>query len=73
MKHKYNTEQYNSDYLVVKYKVFGEHHVNDFLDRRIEEVANRCGLEFQGSGYNFRTKIRDLSFASTLYEEQIKF
>ena len=61
--------QFNAEHLRVEYKVLGRHNINDFLDKRIEKIANACGLEFWGSGYDFRTKIRDLEFGSKLIED----
>ena len=58
--------RYNCEEIIVKYKVIkGE--TNDKLDRIFEKIANECGLEFVGSGYNFKTKRRDLQFRSKLY------
>ena len=62
------TQQFNTDKLKVVYRVFGEHDVNSFLDHRIEKLANECGLEFVGSGYNFQTKERDLAFEGQLLD-----
>ena len=56
--------KHSTEKLTIKYKVFGSHDVNSYLDNKIEKIANACGLEFQGSGYNFLTKERDLEFES---------
>ena len=32
------------------------------MDRLAEKLAKQAGLKFKGSGYDFRTGIRDISF-----------
>ena len=34
----------------------------DKLDKEIEKVAKKFGFKFEGSGFDFHTKIRDLTF-----------
>ena len=53
----------------VTYKVFKQD-VCERLDKGIEKLANEQGLEFCGSGFDFRTKERDLHFIATAMEEQ---
>ena len=45
--------------LVIQYKA---PEVVLVLDRAAEKLAKQLGLKFSGSGYDFRTKIRDVSF-----------
>ncbi len=54
--------------LEVKYKVFKQD-VCERLDNQIEKLANEQGLEFWGSGFNFKTQERDLEFGSEIIEE----
>jgi len=62
--------RYNTEYIKIEYKIIGKNDVNDFLDKKFEEIANQCGLEFWGSGYNLKTKMRDLEFGSSFYKKQ---
>jgi len=56
--------------LVIKFKVEYETYekceVNEFFEKQIEEFANSHGLNFNGSGMNFKTGIRDLSFSTNI-------
>ena len=36
--------------------------IADKLDVEIEKIAKKLKFEFEGSGYNFKTKERDMSF-----------
>lgn len=58
--------KYNAKKIVVEYKVLGKDNVNEFIDKEAEKMANACGLEFVGSGYDFKTKTRDLEFGSEI-------
>jgi len=48
----------------VRYKCLGDSRVNEVFDRQMEKLANEYGLEFEGSGYDFETKERDLIFTN---------
>jgi len=48
----------------VRYKYSGNGRVNEVFDRQMEKLAKEYGLEFEGSGYDFETKERDLIFTS---------
>ena len=60
MRNKFKTQK-----LMVEYEVFGKNDVNEFLDKGIEKLANACGLEFVGSGFDLETKTRDLIFEAS--------
>ena len=52
--------------LTVTYKALKGHEgVNKFLDKDAGGLANSYGLDFVGSGYNFKTKERDLNFKAS--------
>ena len=36
--------------------------MNEVFDKQIEKLANSYGLEFVGSGYDFKNRCRDLEF-----------
>ena len=39
--------------------------LTDKLDKKLEKIVKDFGFEFEGSGYNFKTKERDLGFYKT--------
>ena len=47
---------YRIDKLKVEYTVFGKNDVCKSIDKGIERLANTQGLEFWGSGFDFKTK-----------------
>lgn len=53
--------KHNCEEIIVEYKTI-KGRVNTTLDKLLTKVANGIGLEFVGSGYNFKTKKRDLQF-----------
>lgn len=36
--------------------------MTDKLDKELERVAKKLGFKFEGSGFDFHTKVRDLAF-----------
>ena len=56
---------YHVTKIEVRYKVF-QQDVCERLDKQIEKLANEQGLEFVGSGFNFKTQERDLEFRGVL-------
>lgn len=58
---------YNLKHLKVEYKVIKQE-VCERFDKEIEKLANSLGLEFWGSGFDFKTQVRDLEFGSKLKE-----
>lgn len=45
--------------------------VNEKLDVSFEKLANEIGLELFGTGYNLKTKERDLLFKSEIIEKTL--
>ena len=57
----YDTQNIKFFYTPIKGKI------NDKLEKKMTNLANSCGLELIGSGYNLLTKERDLEYSSLYF------
>ena len=58
--------------LKVEYILENDERQDEGIDKIIEEMADELGVSFVGSGYDFKTKIRDLGFSGEVAEKSEK-
>ena len=61
---------YNLQKLTIKYQTIGDFRLDKDFDKEMEELANKWGLGFVGSGYNYQSEVRDLEFDNDIFKNK---